>query len=58
MIEEKDIAAYFALMETQTDNPMLNTLQEEFIAGVVDALFFSRLKVFTSNVFKKNNLIK
>jgi predicted HTH transcriptional regulator len=53
LIEGKDIAAYFALMETQTDNQMLSTLQQEFIAGAVDDLFFSRLKVFTASIFKK-----
>lgn len=54
LIGEKDIAAYFALMETQTDNPILNNLQQEFIAGSVDDLFFNRLKVFTASVLKKN----
>ena len=53
LIDEKDIAAYFALMETQTDSQMLSSLQQEFIAGAVDDLFFSRLKVFTARIFKK-----
>jgi predicted HTH transcriptional regulator len=53
LIEQKDMAAYFALMDVQTDNPMLNTLREEFIAGAVNDLFFTRLKVFTASVLKQ-----
>jgi predicted HTH transcriptional regulator len=52
LIDEKDIAAYFALMENQTDHQMLSSLQQEFIAGAVDDLFFSRLKVFTASILK------
>jgi hypothetical protein len=33
---------------------MLYKLQDEFIGGAVDDLFFSRLKVFTASILKKN----
>jgi predicted HTH transcriptional regulator len=55
LIENQEIDEYFTFMETHIgDNATLSTLQNQFIEGASDALFFKRLKSFATKSFKND----
>jgi predicted HTH transcriptional regulator len=53
LIDNQQIADYFQLLRKHVGNDeTLNDLQQQFIKGANDALFFNRLKVFAASVIK------